>query len=469
MSMKTISLKVLLLVGLAALSYGCYNTWADTADRRPNIVIILTDQQTNDCLSALGNPNLNTPNMDFLVQQGVFFTEAYCTTPVCGPSRSTLLTSRMAHETGVVWNSTFMSPKLPTIGHVFGKAGYNTAWAGKWHLPESYPAQTKKDSVGGFKVIPFQSLEKSWELGAATDGPIADAAVKFLDGYRDAKPFLLTVSLHNPHDICWVPRTPGNYAKADQIKGKLPPLPPNHNPPMAEPQFIQEKRKMDHYGDELLLASHYTEADWQAYLYHYYQFTEQVDREIGKIREALRRKKLNDNTIIVFTSDHGDGAAAHRWAAKLSLYEEVVTVPFSISWKGHIPAGRVDRNQLVSLLDLAPTLCDYAGIPKPPAFSGRSLRKIIDNPDATLRDYLVVQLEDDKLDQSRHARMIRNRRFKYNVFSRGDKNEQLFDLWNDPGETQNLAYEPKYAPTKEKLKKNLAQWMTENGDKAALP
>lgn len=459
---------------LAAMIWGCQSSNAptvtsQTAGKRPNVLIIMTDQQTNDALSLMGNPNLRTPHMDALARQGVFFTEAYCTTPVCGPSRSSMLTGRMAHETGVVWNSTHIAANLPTLGHLFGKAGYNTAWAGKWHLPEAYPAKSGLDSVGGFKVIPFQALETSWETGASTDAPIAEAAARYLRGYRENKPFLLAVSLHNPHDICFVPRNPGAYARADQIREPLPPLPANFNPPADEPEFLAEKRKMDHYGDELLLAQPYTEADWRAYLHHYYRFTERVDAEIGKIREALHTSKLADNTLVVFLSDHGDGAASHRWAAKLSLYDEVATVPFSLSWKGHIPEGRIDRSHPVSLLDLLPTLCDYAGVPGAPSGRGLSLRPIIDNPDASFREYVVVQLEDDKLDASRVGRMIRDRRFKYNWFSSGARNEQLFDLWEDAGETRNLAYEPTYQPVKNRLREQLKAWMQETNDRARLP
>ncbi|WP_247235688.1 sulfatase [Telluribacter sp. SYSU D00476] len=453
----------------AALLYGFMATPGEPAPKRPNVLIIMTDQQTNDCLSLMGNPNLKTPNMDALAKSGVYFTESYCSSPVCGPSRSSLLTGRMPHETGVVWNSTHISASTPTIGTIFSKAGYNTAWAGKWHLPEAYPAKSGKDSVNGFKVLPVHLAKESWELGEDTDQPIADAAVKYLKEYKDTSPFILAVSLHNPHDICHVPRQPANYAKASQIKDPLPPLPANFNPPLKEPQWLEEKRQMDHYGDELLRTQHYTEADWQAYLYHYYRFAEKVDGEIGKIMSALRERKLDENTIIVFTSDHGDGSAAHKWAAKLSLYEEAVSVPFGISWKGHIPAGRIDRNQLVSNIDLAPTLCDYAGITNHPAFTGTSLRKVLENPDATLRSYVVVQLEDDKENQSRHARMIRDQRYKYNVYNQGANNEQLFDLWNDPGETRNLAYETNYQPVKERLRKNLSQWKSSTRDTHAIP
>lgn len=431
---------------------------------KPNILIILTDQQTNDCLSASGNPNLKTPAMDRIAKGGVYFTQSYCTSPVCGPSRSSIITGRMPHETGVVWNTNPLSDRFSTIGQIFSKAGYNTAWAGKWHLPESYPQIKGVDSLYGFKVLPFRSLDESWALGVDTDGPITDAAIDFITEQQGGDPFLLAVQLHNPHDICHVPRRPDDYAKASEIKDPLPELPPNFNPDMTEPQWYAQKRKMDHYGDELLRTANYTEQDWRAYLYHYYRFAETVDAEIGRLLEVLDEKKLWENTIIVLSSDHGDGVAAHRWAAKLSFYEEVATVPLIISWKDHIPEGRIDRDHLVSGIDIAPTLCDYAGIENSPAFTGKSLRPIFEKGDAGFRDHVVVELADDLLDSTRHGRMIRDRRFKYAHFNQGKNPEQLFDLWNDPGETQNLAYAANYQSVKSRLRDNLEAWLLETGD-----
>lgn len=457
-------MKYLLIFSLIAwATFGCKTATEPEKKERPNILIILTDQHTNDALSYLGNPNLHTPAMDRLAGGGVFFTESYCTSPVCGPARSSLITGRMPHETGVVWNSTHIDPAYPNVGQIFQQAGYNTTWAGKWHLPQGYPAQSNMDSITGFKVLPFQSLEESWDTGAATDEPIAEATVNYINNYKEEKPFLLAVSFHNPHDICYVPRRPEQYAKAHEID-TLPPLPPNFEIAPDEPEVIQEKRLMDHYGDELLLAKDYSEDDWRAYLYHYYRFTEMVDQEIGKVLDALRANNLEENTLIVLTSEHGDGGAAHHWAAKLSFYEEASTVPFIIQWKGHIPEGVVNRDQLVSGMDLTPTLCDYAGIANPPDFTGKSLRPVLENPRTTLRDYLVVELEDDKEDSTRHARMIRNQRYKYNLYNQGQRNEQLFDLWKDPGEMQNLAYESNYQAIKSELAKALTNWKSQTND-----
>ena len=167
--------------------------------KKPNILFIFTDQQTLRAMSAYGNPYLRTPNMDGLASQGVRFIQSYCTSPVCSPSRSSLITSRMPHETGVIYNGTTPDSTIENMGEIFRKAGYNTVWAGKWHLPESYP-QTTKTEIPGFKLLPFLGPEKISGRGEYTDTPLADAAVKFLKGNKK-EPFLLAVSFHDPHDI----------------------------------------------------------------------------------------------------------------------------------------------------------------------------------------------------------------------------------------------------------------------------
>lgn len=338
-------------------------------------------------------------------------------------------------------------------------------------------------------MLPFYDPEISnWMLGAETDPPLTEAVVEFLDNYDDKKPFFLAVSYHNPHDICFYPRKDGWFTKEDSLllirhygfKYKLPdvvgthpdnyvnlpPLPDNHDVDLNEPEFIiQKRREHDEYGMETKLAyKEFSEKEWRGYYYAYCQLTEMVDKEIGKVLDALSKNNFEDNTIIVFTSDHGDGAASHKWAAKNSLYEESSRIPFIFSWHDQIPSGTKDVTHLVSQIDILPTLCDYAGFKAPVEFTGRSLKSIIENPDATWRDYLTVELADYEPDRQRKGRMLRTAEFKYNVYSLGLRNEQFYNLKTDPGEMNNLINDSAYQGEILKHKKMLQDWMARTGD-----
>ena len=435
---------------------------------RPNILLVFTDQQVWRAMSCTGNPHLSTPAMDRLAAEGIRFERACCTSPVCGPARSSLLTSRMPHETGVEWNGQSPRPEVPHMGHIFRRHGYRTVWAGKWHLPESYPlrAGSKRREIDGFDLLPFYDATKNWPewgYGDVTDEPLAEAVVGFLRRRQDG-PFLLGVSFCNPHDCCYLTRRPQRYPSAGEIDGRLPPLPPNYAIAPDEPEFTSQKRAQDHYGDELLLSRDWGETQWRAYLWNYYRMTERVDAALGKVLGALDENGLTDNTLVLFTSDHGDGVASHRWTAKLSLYEEATRIPFLVRWPGHVPAGGVDAVHLVSQLDVLPTFCDYAGIAPLPEFHGRSVRTIVKDPKARWREYVVTELADDNRDRSRKGRMVRTERYKYNVYSHGARREQLFDLKRDPGEMQNLAYESAMQEIVAAHRARLRDWMKKTED-----
>ena len=194
----------------------------------------------------------------------------------------------------------------------------------------------------------------------------------------------------------------------------------------------------------------FTDADWRQYRHAYYRLIEKVDAEIGRILAALQESGLAENTVVIFSSDHGDGLGAHRWNQKWALYEESVRVPFILKFGAHTSTGRVVTEPLVAAsLDLFPTVCDFAGVTPPPNLLGRSLRPFIEgNPD-TWRDYVVTETcFSDGL--GTHGRMLRTPRYKYVVYSWGKHREQLFDLTTDPGETINLAVESRYAETDRK-------------------
>jgi arylsulfatase A-like enzyme len=435
---------------------------------RPNILLIFTDQQTYRAMSCAGNSYLSTPAMDRLAAEGVRFENAYCTSPVCGPARGSLVTGLMPHSNGVEWNDgSSLNSDAPNMGRIFQANGYRAVWAGKWHLSESYPLRTgaKQKDIDGFDILPFYDSSKNWPewgYGDVTDGPLADAVVDFLHQPQE-KPFLLSVSFCNPHDCCYLTRRPERYPSYDEIDD-LPPLPHNFEIDPEEPEFYRQKRAMDHYGDELLLSKNWQEPEWRGYLWNYYRMTERVDAEIGRVLQALDDSGLADNTLVLFTSDHGDGVASHRWTAKLSLYDESARIPFIVRWPGKVPAGQVKTN-LVSQLDVLPTFCDVAGILLLSEFQGKSLRPIMRNPRTTWRDYVVTELADDNMDKSRKGRMLRTARYKYNVFSTGARNEQLFDLVNDPGEMHNLAYEAGMREIIQAHRRMLNEWMSLTDDK----
>lgn len=442
-------------------------------------------------MSAAGNSYLNTPHMDRLAKRGVLFKQSYCTSPVCGPARSSMITGLMPHETGVEWNGDSLSQEVRTVGEIFREDGYQTIWGGKWHMPESYPqkAGTKQKSVRGFDLLQFRDPEiTNWSLGAETDPDLTEAAVDFLDNYDQEDPFLMVVQYHNPHDICFYPRKDGWITENDSLLeirhygvdfklpevvgthpdsfNNLPPLPANFEINENEPEFLTVKRhEHDEYGLETKLANQeFTEKEWRGYLNAYYRLTEMVDVEIGKVLDALKANGLEENTIIIFSSDHGDGAAAHKWSAKLSLYDESATVPFVISWPGNIHQGRIDNHHLVSQIDIVPTLCDYAGIKTDVSFTGKSTRPILDDETGQWREYIVTELADYKPDRSRRGRMVRTSDFKYNFYTQGARNEQLFNMSEDPGETTNLINDPSFQPVVEKHREYLRQWIDETND-----
>ncbi|MCB0687411.1 MAG: sulfatase-like hydrolase/transferase [Saprospiraceae bacterium] len=458
---------------------------------KPNVLVIFTDQQNAEMMSALGNTNLHTPNMDRLAQRGVLFRNFYCTSPVCAPARSSIITGLMPHQTGVEWNGDTIRPGIKNVGEIFREAGYHTVWGGKWHLPESYPLQSKskQKEIPGFDLLPFQAPNPNrWMLGSETDPPLTEAVVDFLNHYDKPEPFFLSISYHNPHDICFYARKEGWASAEDSLLNiryynfeyklpavisthpsqvqPLPELPENHAIDPGEPTFVTDKRKYHkEYGLETHLANQeFGDLEWKGYLNAYYRLTEMVDKEIGKVLDALDANGLDENTIIIFTSDHGDGAAAHKWSAKLSLYQESAAVPFMISWPGFIPENKIDDQHLVSQADIVPTLCDLAGIDSGLDFTGSSIRTILSDQTASWRDHLIVELADYKPDASRKGRMVRTRNYKYNVYSTGERTEQLFDLSMDPGEENNLVYKPEYAKERQRHFNLLQEWMQQTND-----
>ena len=407
--------------------------------RRPNILIIIADQQHAGMLSCAGNGHLKTPAMDGLAAAGARFELAYCTNPVCLPSRFGMMTGRMPSVCGIRSNSGSRGP-IPeailrqSMGWVFRNAGYETAYGGKVHLPKGMSPKTM-----GFETI---SRDQRWKL--------ADACVEFVKGPHE-KPFLLVASFINPHDICYmaindhkecrVPaplveamKLPEGVSRQEFYEKHCPPLPANYEVPPAEPEAVTkllQERPFKYHARET-----WSKEKWRLHRWAYCRLTEVVDAQVGKVLQAVRDAGLEESTLIVFTSDHGDMDSAHRMEHKTVFYEEASRVPFIVSYKGVTQGGLIDRKHLVSTgLDLIPTLCDYAGVAPPKALGGLSVRGLAEGRrPASWRKHLPVE--------SQIGRMVRTGRHKYCLYDSGRHAEQLVDLAKDPGEMVNLAEEP---------------------------
>lgn len=423
-------------------------------DDRPNILYVFTDQQCAGAMSCAGNADLRTPAMDSLARSGVRFDLAYCTYPLCSPSRASMFTGMMPHEVGINGNEQPIAESFRPreLAHVLSRAGYECAYGGKWHVPEiSIP------EGHGFRSICRFS---DWEL--------TDSCIEFIRQPHE-RPFFLVASYDNPHNICeWSRQQTLPWGPIEDVPTELcPNLPANYALPAYEPEAIQAERMPR--PRSIFRGASLTDDDWRHYLHAYYRMVEKVDVEIGRVLDALRQTGLMEQTLVIFSSDHGDGLAAHRWNQKSVLYEESVRVPFILSWEGRVRAGLVDRQHLVSNgLDLYPTICDYAGVEPPGGLPGLSLRPLAEGrQDTGWRDHLVVETlfgpEIGGLGTC--GRMVRTARYKYVMYSWGKHREQLIDLEADPGEMVNLAVEARHSDVLAEHRELLANWIERSDDR----
>ncbi len=426
--------------------------------KQPNVLLITTDQQRVDAMSAVGNKWVKTPNMDSLAANGVNFMNSYTPYPLCSPARSALHTSRMPHEYGVDHNNMAIDPKTPISGQIFRAAGYDTGYAGKWHCPAVYPTE----AFAGYEAL--NTTTRVGKLAQTVDEGTMNAAIEFIRRKRE-KPFLAVVSFINPHDIC----LPAGEASPlldelwkryqPPVGAELPPLPANFENPQNLPEGFNRGPKHDGWDEN----------QWRKYTYAYYRMMEDVDKQVGQVLQALRDTGQENNTFIIFTSDHGEGLASHRWTGKMMYYQEEAAVPLIVSWKGVTPAGRIDREHLVSALDVLPTICDYAGVRGPAVMRGQSLRPIIEKPQQPGHGYVVSEMAGGPA----RSFMVRTKQYKYMVFptANGPKQEMFFDMQADPGEMKNLAAQAAFAKEIERHRKLLADWnkFTEEADHPIQP
>lgn len=428
----------------------------------PNILVIITDQHAGTILKQRGYSHIETPGIDKIANQGVVFARSYCTYPVCTSSRKSFMTGMMPSKA--------TPTNYPSIAGLLADKGYETAYLGKWHV-----GSTDIDEVSewhGFQT--FRDGRNDTEISGWSTG--------FLKQDHN-RPFFLITSFLNPHDCCELARNIAGdndaYHDGPVVENMdtayCPPLPFNFAIPGNEAEGISARRNQDP-GDEYWDSNPYkgwSGSQWRQYMYGYDRLVEKVDAHIEEIINELENQELLDHTIIIYTSDHGDGHASHQWTQKKNFYEEVVSIPFIVSWKGKTKAGVIDEETLVSNgLDLYPTILKMAGIDIPDYLPGENLSAnfLKDPGDASPahREYVVSEI-NQKVYKSNTpgsflGRMVVTKKFKYFLFDHGANKEQLYDLENDPGELNPVTYDPAYHDDLMACRAMLREWITKTDD-----
>ena len=410
---------------------------------QPNILFILTDQQHSFTINENEDNQFDTPAMDFIAQKGVNFTSFFCSSPQCSPSRASIMTGQYAHRTGVVANVGYsagraipLNPAIPSIGNIFRSNGYQTIYYGKWHLggdPKAHGWEDYKDAEGN---------------------NLTRLGISFLSS-RPSKPFFLSLSYLNPHDVYYFKQQKEISKNIQDVR-----LPRSFNDDLTKKPEPQGE-SMQIYIDK---NQFYDKADaniWKAYRQFYREKVKMVDTEIGIVLETLKKEGLAENTLVVFTSDHGDMDSAHHLAYKgPMMYEELIRVPLIFSYPGHIPMGE-SRSQLVQNIDILPTLAGIAGIKLPHVPDGKSLMGILQNKNAAGRDYIVTEFYG-RWECATPIRSIRTKDWKYNLYKK--YGEELYNLRTDPIEVHNLANDETFKEKKAELHNKLQEWMKETDD-----
>jgi arylsulfatase A-like enzyme len=403
---------------------------------RPNILFILSDDQRWDAIHAVGNREIQTPNLDRLVKRGFRFNNAYCmgsmVGAVCLPSRTMLITGRSVWRIPDNPRAKTPPPGVPLLPTLLNDAGYTTFHCGK-------AGNSCTFANAAFSInIPTEGRTAL----SATEH--ADKAIEFLKSHDGSKPFFIYLAPPVPHDPRLAPAEfvrLYNPAKLSLSKNFMP-----------EHPFDNGEL---HIRDEELAPHPRTPEIMRRHLADYYATISHLDHEVGRVVDTLKQRGFLDNTIIIYSSDHGLAVSGrHGLMGKQNLYEHVKP-PLIVAGPG-IRHGQSDA--LVYLYDLFPTICDFAGVKTPDVVEGKSLVPIIRGERPKVRDWLLGAYKDCQ-------RMVRDDRWKLIKYHAGGvKNAQLFDLKNDPDELKNLAADPKYASQRARLEKLLAHARKQFGD-----
>jgi len=480
--------------------------------KRPNIVIIISDDHALSTIGAYGARYGATPNIDKIARQGAVFKNAFVNNSICAPSRATLLTGKYSHANGLKDNRDVFDAKQDIFPRRMKDAGYQTAWVGKWHL-KTYP-----DGFDYWNILPGQGQYYNPTFigmkgdtvkvnGYCTD-LTTDAALNWLDRRNPDQPFCIVIGQKAPHRT-WMPDIQ-DLGKFDDVKF---PLPANfydaydkriaaaaQDMNIVKTMKLGYDLKMKSDTDKVNTATLFTtrmnpvqrrawnayydqveakflalkpegkaltEWKYQRYMRDYLSTTLSLDRNIGRVLDYLDEHHLSDETIVVYTSDQGFYMGEHGWFDKRFMYEESMHVPFIMRYPGILKPGTV-LPQLVSNVDFAPTFLELAGVEVPAGMQGRSFVPVLKNPSAKFRDAVYYHYYEFPGEHSVMKHFgIRTDRYKLIRFYGEQNFWELYDLKTDPNEMHNLYDRQDKASIIAGLKKRLLQMAHDTQDKTA--
>lgn len=479
--------------------------------KRPNIVIIISDDHAYQAIGAYGSKLMHTPNIDRIAKEGVVFNKAYVTNSICGPSRAVILTGKYSHKNGFKDNehSKFDGSQDSFIKQLRA-SGYLTAWIGKWHLetePQGFDYWQILPGQGQYYNPDFLMMDGSKKQieGYATN-VIEDVTENWLNTRDTTKPFCLVIG-HKATHRTWLPDTT-DLGRFDKVKFPLP-----HdfydkyvNRKAAKIQDMtiaktmimgydlkmfadeQEESKestikrmntaqrarMDAYYKPIyedlkakkLTGNALTEWKYQRYMRDYLSTATSLDRNIGRTLKYLDKHHLNKNTIVIYLSDQGFYLGEHGWFDKRWIYEESFRTPMVMRYPGKIKPG-TKSNDFVLNLDIAPTVLDAAGVPVPKDMQGQSMLPLFANKKGPVRDVIYYHYyENGEHAVSPHFG-IRTKRYKLIRFYTRVNNWELYDLKNDAHEMRNLYGQKGYGSITKALKAKLNQQIDKFDDNDA--
>lgn len=426
------------------------------AENQPNVVVFFTDQQRWDTTGVHGNPLDLTPNFDRFAKSGTHAYNSITCQPVCGPARSCLQTGLYATTTGCFRNGIPLPDDSKTLAHYFSESGYDTGYIGKWHLADTgsgaVPAEKRfgyqywlasnvlEFTSDAYDMVMYDNDNQAVKLPGYRVDAQTDAAIRYIDQHQ-SNPFFLFLSYIEPHHQ-------------------------NHLDDYPPPDGYREKYTSQWIPPDLAALVGST----HQHLAGYYGMVKRLDEAFGRLLDALKSLGLADNTIVLFTSDHACHFKTRNSEYKRSCHDSSVRVPTALHGGCFVGGGEI--REMVSLIDLPPTLLDAAGIPVPEQMQGQSILPLIRGEQSYWPSEALIQISE-----SHTGRAIRSEKWKYSVRATGQNSGKdgggneyvedfLYDLEVDPYELRNLVSAESHIEICHILRQRLIDRMIESGESA---